>query len=388
MHFFQIIINNFLSIFNFLIISETTLAIMIAFTLFVFKKNKKANFFLAFFIIIHSVSFLPVYFLRNNLVTLNYYSVLFTMPANSLAGVFIYYHTIFMAERIEKFNKKDIIPLIFFLFILIAYFKFKTPNPGNIPLPNPMIIQLLIASGLIISIIYSILALNKIKKYSKDIKDYFSEIKNMDMNWLRKIIYFSILSSFSFAMCLGLYSVLNIRSLYVVSFDLILFIIILFILIFYIINQPALSRENRRVYSILKKLNTENNNLPAKKYEKVNLVLEKQEAYLKLLDTYMDSDKPYLNERITIKDLSERLNLPCHHLSIVINNLLKKNFYDFINDYRIRDVVNFLNESKNETVDILSIAFKCGFNSKTTFNRVFKKKMGITPSMYKNRCES
>ncbi|MBN2403685.1 MAG: AraC family transcriptional regulator [Spirochaetes bacterium] len=75
-------------------------------------------------------------------------------------------------------------------------------------------------------------------------------------------------------------------------------------------------------------------------------------------------------------------------LSFLINIRLNKNLCDFINKYRIREVLNILNESINETVDILSIAFKCGFNSKTTFNRVFKKKMGITPSMHKNRCES
>ena len=203
------------------------------------------------------------------------------------------------------------------------------------------------------------------------------------MSWINKIIYFSILSTFIFVICYSI-TVGKTSSLYIVSIDLGVFIIMLFILAFYIINQPELSKENREMYSILNNLNIKQNNTTAKRYEKVNLDIHTQETYLKLLNEYMEKNKPYLNERITIKDLSEGLNVPYHHLSIVINNLLKKNFYDFINEYRIREVLNILKESKNEAVNILTIAFKCGFNSKSTFNRVFKKKMGTTPSMYKN----
>lgn len=102
----------------------------------------------------------------------------------------------------------------------------------------------------------------------------------------------------------------------------------------------------------------------------------------------MEKNKPHFNEGITIEEIADAFNIPYHHLSIVINNLHKKNFFDFIDDYRISEVLDILNRSKNETVNILTIAFKCGFNSKSTFNRVFKNKMRTTPTMYKNRCES
>jgi AraC-like DNA-binding protein len=247
----------------------------------------------------------------------------------------------------------------------------------------PIIILVLIGCGIVNSIIYTILSYIKIKKYSKDIKNYASDIESIDMNWLNKIIYFSILSTFVFIICYSI-TVGKTSSLYIVSIDIGVFIIMLFILAFYIINQPELGKESLEMYSILNNLNIKQNNTPAKRYEKVNLDIHTQEMYLKLLDEYMEKHKPYLNERITIKDLSDGLKLPYYHLSIVINNLLNKNFYDFINEYRIREVLNILNESKNVAVNILTIAFKCGFNSKSTFNRVFKNKMGTTPSMYKN----
>jgi AraC-like DNA-binding protein len=327
---------------------------------------------------------LPVFLRVSNFPLLNYYLILFIMPANSLAGVFIYYYTLFVTERREKLTRKDIINFLLFIFILIAYIKFKKPDFNIFPLPTPLMIKIIIGFGIIVSVVYNILALIKIKKYSKIIKDYFSDIKGMEVNWLNNIIYFSILSSFSFAICLWLHSVLNVSALYAVTFDLGLFIVILFILMFYIINQTELSRESREVYSGLKNLNLKNDNSIHKKYERVNLNINEQKKYLILLNEYMEKNKPYLIEEITFKEISEEINLPYHHLSLVINNLLKKNFYDFINEYRIQEVLNILNKSKNEAVNILTIAFKCGFNSKSTFNRVFKNKMGVTPSKYKN----
>src|SRR4030042_6628801 len=114
----QIVMNNILFIFNCLIIAETTLAVMVVFILFVFKKNKNANFFLAFFILTYSVSFLPFCFYKNNLLIPTYLLSLIILPANSLIGVFLYYYTLFMTVRIEKLNKKDVVHFLFFFFFL------------------------------------------------------------------------------------------------------------------------------------------------------------------------------------------------------------------------------------------------------------------------------
>jgi AraC-like DNA-binding protein len=99
---------------------------------------------------------------------------------------------------------------------------------------------------------------------------------------------------------------------------------------------------------------------------------------------FMYENKPYLNENITIKDLSCEINIPSHHLSIVINNRLGKNFYTFINDYRIKEALSILDDPENSDASILAIAFRAGFNSKSTFNSVFKKITGKTPSEYRS----
>jgi AraC-like DNA-binding protein len=394
MQIVQIITNNILFIFNYLIIVEIALAVLVVFILFVFKKNKKANFFLTFFVIIRSASFIPFFCGVNDLITFGYFSSFIIMPADSLIGVFLYYYTLFMTGRVEKLNKKDIIHFSLYIVlmiinILVNIYQLLVPNTPSVVLYT--LILGTVIFGTVNCIIYTILSLIKIKKYSKDIKNYTSDIGTIDMTWVNKIIYFSILSIFIFL--IG-YSIATAEPFFYIfgkillmsfaSFDVIVLIIILFILVFYIINQPELSEENQEMYSILNNLNIKNsNNITEHRYEKVHLDIHKQETYLKLLNEYMEKNKPYLNERITIKELSEGLNLPYHHLSIVINNLLKKNFYDFINDYRIREVLNILNESRSDAVNILTISFKCGFNSKSTFNRVFKNKTGTTPSRFK-----
>jgi AraC-like DNA-binding protein len=389
----QIIADNILLLFNYLIIAETALAIMAVFILFVFKRNKNANFFLGLFIITYSVSFLPYYFYKNDLLIPAFLLSSFTLPANSLIGVFLYFYTLYMTGRVEKLNKKDIIHFLSFMVLMIIYFSacivyyisfinsYDLSDLHHIPVPAAF---LMIAGGAIVnSIIYTVLSYFKIRNYSRVIRNYASDVESMDLSWLKKIIYFSIFATVVFFICFSI-TVGTLSSLYFISIDTAVFIIMLFILVYYIINQPELINENREMYSVLNNLNMQLNNTPEKRYEKINLDLRTQEAYLKQLDEYMEKHKPYLNERITIKDLSEGLNMPYYHLSMVINNLLNKNFYDFINEYRIREVLNILDKSKNEPVNILTIAFKCGFNSKSTFNRVFKNKTGTTPSLYKN----
>jgi AraC-like DNA-binding protein len=70
----------------------------------------------------------------------------------------------------------------------------------------------------------------------------------------------------------------------------------------------------------------------------------------------------------------------------VINQRFHKNFNDFINDYRIEEAKKMLGHKKTRDYKLLTIAYEVGFNSKTTFNVVFKKKVGMTPSQYRAAC--
>ncbi len=104
-----------------------------------------------------------------------------------------------------------------------------------------------------------------------------------------------------------------------------------------------------------------------------------QNALLKL----MENEKPYRNNELKIGTLAESLQITSHHLSQVINDQFGKTFNQFINDFRIQEAKQLLENPDYEKAYIIQIAYEVGFNNKTTFNATFKKSTGQSPSQYR-----
>jgi AraC-like DNA-binding protein len=96
----------------------------------------------------------------------------------------------------------------------------------------------------------------------------------------------------------------------------------------------------------------------------------------------MESDRLFLNPELSLSQLAEHIGSSRHHISQVLNVHMATNFYDFINKYRVDEFIRKLDEPGNESYTLLALAHESGFNSKATFNSVFKKNMGMTPSMF------
>jgi len=92
----------------------------------------------------------------------------------------------------------------------------------------------------------------------------------------------------------------------------------------------------------------------------------------------------YQDAELSLGSLAERLDLHPHELSRIINLALKKNFNDFINEYRIREVTRKMQDPAYDRLTLLGIALDAGFNSKSTFNRTFRQMTGKSPAEYKN----
>jgi len=93
----------------------------------------------------------------------------------------------------------------------------------------------------------------------------------------------------------------------------------------------------------------------------------------------------YLDPELSLPALAEKLKLPVHELSRIINTALKKSFTDFINEYRVRDVITKMQDAAYDHITLLGIAYESGFNSKATFNRIFKQMTGQSPLAYKTQ---
>ncbi|MGL1886103.1 MAG: helix-turn-helix domain-containing protein [Reichenbachiella sp.] len=151
---------------------------------------------------------------------------------------------------------------------------------------------------------------------------------------------------------------------------------LLFVLGYFGVKQPQLFVGSQQVTKI--KSDSEGS-----KYSKSGLSPQDVSSIHQKVIKNISNEKLYLNPELTLFSLADKLQLRPNHLSQSINTVEGKNFFDFINYYRIEDVKKNLQSREKDHLTLLGIAFECGFNSKASFNRTFKKLEGQTPSEYK-----
>ena len=101
------------------------------------------------------------------------------------------------------------------------------------------------------------------------------------------------------------------------------------------------------------------------------------------IEKFMDDQKPYLESQLTLKSLSQMLKSNPTIISAAINQNFGKNFNDFVNEYRVNEFLTLSKKGEFDHYTLLALALECGFNSKSTFNRAFKKIKGVTPKEMK-----
>ncbi|WP_256009619.1 helix-turn-helix domain-containing protein [Desertivirga xinjiangensis] len=118
-----------------------------------------------------------------------------------------------------------------------------------------------------------------------------------------------------------------------------------------------------------------------KRYQKSNLDEEVLDEYARRIHKILKESKLYLNSDLNPDMLSKETGIPRHHFSQLFNVQIGKSFYQLIAEYRIAHAVQVLNGEGN--IKMESLAYECGFNSKTSFNRYFREQTGLTPSEYR-----
>jgi len=219
---------------------------------------------------------------------------------------------------------------------------------------------------------YNIKILNSIKELGHALKQTRSNLKEISNRWFKYLlrgytIFLSLMLLYFLLLISGFYYS------YGEQIRLVFALIITFFIhaiAFKTLINPEIISEN-----ILLLLSDD-------KYKNSHLTIENRNKYQTLLADYMTRSKPYHNSELKLNDLANNLSIQPYNLSQVINEQHKMNFFDFINSYRVEEAKHKLcNSTTNET--ILSIAFSVGFNSKTAFNRAFKKYTQMTPSQFK-----
>jgi AraC-like DNA-binding protein len=122
----------------------------------------------------------------------------------------------------------------------------------------------------------------------------------------------------------------------------------------------------------------------ATRYEHSGLAPDEAAELKRSLLVVMQADRPYRDPDLTLANLAEQLDTTPHKLSAVLNGELSRTFYDFVNAYRIEEVQQRLADERSKHLTVLALAMDAGFASKSTFNQVFKKHTGKTPSKYRS----
>ena len=226
--------------------------------------------------------------------------------------------------------------------------------------------------------IYSILTFVEIKRHQNKLKDLVSYTSGkITLNWL-KVLSISFYTAYLVLFILGgMNMIANLIPFdpYFVTFGFIA--LFSFVYSFYGIKQPVIFGEFVKP-DIVDKKDTE-------KYTKSGLKDNLAEKYLEKLISYMEKNKPFLERDLSIHDLSLLTGIPRHHITQVLNEKYKRNFFTFTNEYRVKEVIERLKDPKFNHYTILAIAYDSGFNSKTTFNSIFKNQTGLTPSEFREK---
>ena len=234
---------------------------------------------------------------------------------------------------------------------------------------------------LILSPIYVVLILRTITKYKKKLNENYSYSENIDLTWIKKITLSTM------AMWLIIY-VLYISSSFNllteadgIKYGLSLSIIIVFYIGYYGLRQKNIFFSvNPEIGDST--LQTPPTNTIKAKYKKTGLTDEKAKLLLDTINAYMLNEKPYLNQKLSIQNLSEAIQIPTHHISQVLNDVAGQSFFAYTNSYRTEAFIEKIKNNEHKKNTLLGLAYDCGFNSKTSFNRIFKEIKGVSPSEF------
>jgi len=289
-------------------------------------------------------------------------------------GPALYFYTKSITDNDFKFSKKDLIhfvPLLLeFIFYRTAFYRLGADGLYQTQ-PHPYTKFYLAEQWLgILSItIYSIISLLVLFRYQIWLKQRFSNLENKSLHWLKAPII--------------IYSVFWIGWMVLTEIDRFVFdrdlrdayflptFVGLAIVTYWIGFKGYLkARTETSGYSSKKNISEDNIHNP---------------AWAEKITEVMESQKPYLDSELDLTKLSKLVNLNPKQVSHTINRSFSKNFYEYVNSYRVEAFKQLAAKSENKKLTLLGLAFDCGFKSKSTFNDVFKKTTGTTPSEYVNQ---
>ena len=221
--------------------------------------------------------------------------------------------------------------------------------------------------AILIFCIYNFNAYKNITKYQELIINNLSTIDKIQLNWVKQsivVLFLTFLLVFIF-----LFIVLWGNSFKVSEAGYLNIVPITFSILIYWLSIKGYSQSQTMVM-----------------FDESTITLSKNDDYSiisKQLIGSMEGEKLYQDSSLNLRSLSAQTQLSEREISNALNHYLGKNFYTFVNEYRVEEAKERLSDINNNHLSIISIAYDSGFNSKATFNRIFKSLTGNPPNFYR-----
>ena len=290
---------------------------------------------------------------------------------------FLYIAVYHFVHAPANFLKKHY--LLFLPFLFIAIFRTFSIWAETYSLALENFIDTLDFIFLIGLYIYSLIVFYWVVKmlinHHKNVLNFHANTQGVDLNWLYKLM-------FVFPILFIAQVVFNFSSnqYYLINFSDIAIFLILFFCGFHIVQQREIFDLTMQGKVLAEK------EIPEQIYAKKEVLID-EHLMLEIvnnLEKVMKEEKPYLNQNLSLNLLADKLNSRTHIVSYVLNTHYNLNFYNYINNFRFDYCKALIKNPKKQHLSIEGIALEGGFGSKSTFNTLFKKQSGMTPTQYKN----
>jgi AraC-like DNA-binding protein len=354
-----------------------------------FKKRNISDLFLAIILLIicyeqicYTVGFMGWYNTYKN-TKINY----FLIPLGIAIAPLIYFYVKSITTSNFRFLKTSwihFIPAIFLVLYRFSIYFFDRLQSGfnetqngilKLSIDEPIIMPLLVFVSFAQMLLYLAFTFQLFYNYRKRIKEYFSNTYSLELNW--------ILSFLIVFTALFLYSSLQdiIGSLIIeLNYQQRWWLNIFMALVVLFVGIKGFFTDTTKLNKLSFSFSPNPESIPQIKEDKSNV----SKIEIEKVFNYMKFEKPFLNPELNLSDLANLLDMNRAELSKIINTGFNKNFNDFINEYRINTFKEKLKSGAQKQLSLLGIAYDCGFNSKATFNRVFKKITHSSPTEFLN----
>jgi AraC-like DNA-binding protein len=317
-------------------------------------------------------------------------------PLTFLYGPLIYLYAVSAADRSRRFTSRDALHFLPFLAVVIAGLpiylmsgadKIALYHQLEIGAQRPLLLQIADPLKYVSGVVYSAITIVFLRRHRERVKESYSSTEHVNLRWL---LWLGAAAAFIWLMALALELLVSIGVTRFGSGDALvsLAIAVLVYLIGYMgLRQPEIFKYETAEYPVPAPVSAPEPVIEpedaAPRYERSGLTERQAERLKNALIEVMDKERPWQDSDLTLADLATRLSTTPHKLSEVLNSQLGQSFYDFVNGYRVREVQRRIAAREARAVTMLSLAMDAGFASKSTFNQVFKKFTGQTPSDFR-----